>query len=599
MITQTDLIRSLEQRWERLKHEIVDAPASRWHGLPDPAVGRPQELIYMAVCLYGHAESRWRASPDMLHTLEAAAEGLLRCQYPSGCISLDNCNIDSPPDTAFAVHLTALAYKWIQQSGDDRLTYAGRRLELFLRRAAEGLLTGGFHTPNHRWVLCGALALLDELLGDERLKARALCWLGEGFDLTTDGEWSERSNAGYNAICDLMLYHTGCRWGHEPSLDAIRSNLTMMSRMLHPGNTIATEYSTRQDRYRLLRLNGMYNTVYRLMASLDNNEMFRGMVAVASETVYEEDPLLLYWMLEPERLALTPPAAPISNRYTILLHENRHVPLPTPADHPGIQRPEPFGAGVLRHRSGKLSVTLMAGQQEFLYVQYGEARMTAAKLALGWFGIGSVAFSAIRQTGESDYELIVELEGGYGDVLSPERTGQSDQSGRNGQSGQDDQDRQDCQDCQDCQDRQSGSAGFVPYSARSMASSLRLPILIRLSITERELALTIEAEAVPHLFAQLLFAFDRRGELSGEGLSEVDGQWAQLREGRAVYTSGADWIAVSPGACEHRFETMRNDKRVEDAITVAIHCMTPLNRTFTITWGEAESRQGTDRAEQR
>lgn len=575
MITQTDLIRSLEQRWERMKHEIVDAPASRWHGLPDPAVGRPQELIYMAVCLYGHAESRWRASPDMLHTLEAAADGLLRCQYPSGCISLDNCNIDSPPDTAFAVHLIALAYKWMLQSGDDRLTYAGMRLKLFLRRAAEGLLTGGFHTPNHRWVLCGALALLDELFGDKRLKARALCWLEEGFDLTGDGEWSERSNAGYNAICDLMLYHVGFRWDHQPSLEAIRSNLMMMSRMLHPGNMVATEYSTRQDRNRLVRLNGWYNTIYRLMASLDGNETFCAMAAAASETVYEEDPLLLYWMLEPERIALIPPAVTLSDRYTVLLHENRHVPLPTPAEHPGIQQPAPFGAGVLRHRSGKLSVTLMAGQQEFLYVQYGNARLTAAKLALGWFGIGSVAFSAIRQTGESEYELIVEPEGGYGDVLSPPQRGQWVQNG------------------------QSGSAGFVPYSGRSMASSLRLPISIRLSISERELALTIKAEAVPHLFAQLLFAFDRRGELTGEGLREVDGQWAQLREGRAVYTSGPDWIAVSPGACEHRFETMRNDKRVEDAITVAIHCTTPLNRTFTITWGEAENRQGTEQAEER
>ena len=47
-----------------------------------------------------------------------------------------------------------------------------KKLFLVLRRMGDGMVEEGFHTPNHRWVISAALALLNTLMPDERYVAR-------------------------------------------------------------------------------------------------------------------------------------------------------------------------------------------------------------------------------------------------------------------------------------------------------------------------------------------------------------------------------------------------------------------------------------------
>ncbi|TNJ67764.1 hypothetical protein FE784_03165 [Paenibacillus hemerocallicola] len=558
MLTQKDLVRDLENRWDTLKAFVIGDPESHWYGTLDPATGKQQDIINLAACLYCHSESRWYKKPAMLEVLEKAINYLLRSQLPSGCISLENCNIDSPPDTAFTVHVVSLVYKLVRHVKFQELVPAERQIELFLRRSIDGLLHGGFHTPNHRWVLCGALALLYELFDDKRLKDRAFQFLNEGFDITPDGEWTERSNGTYNPICDLLLYHAGTAFGHEQAFAAIRSNLNMMRYLLHPDNSVATEYSSRGDRDQVVYLNGMYNAIYRLMANRDKNETFHRMAAIASETVSSVDPiLLLYWMLYPADMELNESVGPLADKYTVLLHDNHSVDVPMSINNTGRQEPDLHGASILRHRRGKLSVTLMAGQQHFMYIQYGKTRMVAAKLALGWFGIGSVSFPAIRRTGENEYELHVEPIGSYGGILTEEQLLAN-----------------------------AGNLSHVPYQLREKTNVLVLPIRMKITIAESAIRLEVSTDAIPHLFAQMLFAFDSKGEIEGSGLRQATPQFYHLTEGEATYRCGPDRLVVSPGMNEHRFETMRNDKQIEGAIALGINCVTPLNKTFQISWGE-------------
>ena len=54
------------------------------------------------------------------------------------------------------------------------------KLKLFLERTIPAMLTGGCHTPNHRWVITAALSLLYEIFPLPELIARAEEWLAEG-----------------------------------------------------------------------------------------------------------------------------------------------------------------------------------------------------------------------------------------------------------------------------------------------------------------------------------------------------------------------------------------------------------------------------------
>ena len=53
------------------------------------------------------------------------------------------------------------------------------------------MMAGGFHTPNHRWVLVAAQAQM--LYPELRVLPAVEAYLGEGIDINADGEYMERS----------------------------------------------------------------------------------------------------------------------------------------------------------------------------------------------------------------------------------------------------------------------------------------------------------------------------------------------------------------------------------------------------------------------
>lgn len=550
------LLNLQEIYWRQLESRIVTDPASFWHGSLDPAEGNVTHVLSMAIPLYCHKKSSYYRSPELLMNIEAAVSQLQRQQLESGCVSLVNCNIDSPPDTGFTVHLVSLCCRLLEDSGITEAKRAAGALRLFLEGTQECLLTGGIHTPNHRWVICGALAMLYRMFGNEALRDRAVQYLNEGFDLTEYGEWTERSNAIYNSVCDLMLFHVGREFGHDASLQAVRRNLDMMPYLLHPDHTIVTEYSIRQDRAEISRMNGRYYTIYRLMAAMDRNPLYAAMADLAAQGDESPECELLYMMLYPELMLADVHTAGIPEQYTKLFDAGKQIAVPKSAQDPADVTIHSHGAAVLRHRDGPLSVTVMAGHKEFLYLQYGEARMTGIRLAVGWFGIGSVSFPSIRRTGDSSYRLEIVYEGSYRGPLSSEKAVPYH-----------------------------GSYVDMPNYLREKTHVTLLPVTVDLTIGREALRIDYAFGGKASLFVQAIASFDWKGHLEGDGLEEKQSHIYKLTSGAATYRSGKDWIRLHPGTSEHNFVTTRGDAMVPDRLNLMITSMSPLQRTIWIEYG--------------
>lgn len=66
------------------------------------------------------------------------------------------------------------------------------------------MVTGGVHTPNHRWVICSALSQINALFPDIKYVNRIDEWLSEGIYINEDGHFPERSS-NYSAVVDRTL----------------------------------------------------------------------------------------------------------------------------------------------------------------------------------------------------------------------------------------------------------------------------------------------------------------------------------------------------------------------------------------------------------
>jgi hypothetical protein len=512
-------------------------------------------ILHHSIPLVCHPDSHYFRNQTVIRMLEEAVLEFLGTQHASGCVSLVNCNIDSPPDTAFTTHIVTQLYEIAVRSGLDEVSKVRDGLRTFLERAKPCLLTGGIHTPNHRWVMAGALANMYAIFKEESFRERAMQFLDEGFDMTPYGEWTERSNAIYNGACAVHLYDVGVHFGYEPAFEAIRKNMTMMQYMLHPDDSLVTEYSGRQDAGQTMMMNDWYYVVLHLMAVHDRSPVFASMAAITDRTAPKGAGALMAWMLQPERMSIPPEIAgePLGDRYTVLFGEENEVAVPKTIPYRGPIPGHPHGASVLRYRQGKLSVTAMAGQQTLLSIQYGSAKMLGLRLGAGWFGVASVIFPQIRQTGERTYRMELELEGCYFNPLPKE-----------------------------LHESAKGMYVKMPNHLREKTHVQYLPLAVEFELQDDGVDVRVVSERIPNIYLQMIAVFDPVGSLSGDGLREEASYLRQLRSGEAVYERSGDCIRITEGAFEHPDAVMRNDKMNRDALNVTVNWRTPADRTLRL-----------------
>jgi hypothetical protein len=251
--------------------------------LKDPPAGRPRTLrasrggnVAALVAAYCSPESSYYKSESLIPGMERAAQAFVDAQHSDG--TLDAGNLSSPPDTAFVVEATAGALAVARRMGDPRLARTQDTLSKFLLGVGEALATGGIHTPNHRWVVCSALARINALFPAARYVNRIDDWLGEGIYQDADGLFPERS-PNYARV-EVNAFLTMARLLHRPALlDPVRRHLMANLYLMQPDGEIETVNSRRQDQARPVHVANFY-LQYRYMAIRENNPTFAAVAAL-------------------------------------------------------------------------------------------------------------------------------------------------------------------------------------------------------------------------------------------------------------------------------------------------------------------------------
>lgn len=210
-------------------------------------------LCTTAVSAYFNPKSRYYQNALICDRVSIAMDFISRFQRDDGSFDLANCNFKSTPDTAFIMKRMSYTYKIIKKydvHGSFQLIK--EKVCGIIFSAANALISGGFHTPNHRWAIAAALAACSNIIQDDSVKQRCLNRIHEYFvepvDSMDDGEYSERSSGNYNAVVNaamIMLYE---ELSNPEFLEYVDKNLKFMLMMIDADGTIFTENSLRQDR---------------------------------------------------------------------------------------------------------------------------------------------------------------------------------------------------------------------------------------------------------------------------------------------------------------------------------------------------------------
>lgn len=565
---------------EAMEHQVLDKDSRFYGGVTDPANGiawpshggTPKDMAVWA-CSLVNGDSRFYHDEALLHRLELAAEFMLRSQHGDGSISPPWTNLHSPPDTAFVVGGLAQVYELLNAHADAyrQIRKAAADIRRFLERTVPVLLTGGCHTPNHRWVLCSALGFMHRLTGRTELKERAEQWLAEGIDCTEDGEWTERSNGIYNPVSDIVLYFAAERLERSELLEPVRRNLRMMAYLIHSDGDVVTDYSGRQDFGSPFNLSG-YFLVAKLLARRDKDPLFEALAELAGRSLKHPGWLpnnaLLGLLCDPELRESAVQPGPLPESYRVVINggfpRERYLSGMEAAGHHGRiyhgkLHPD-FGAPIARHRRGATSATVMTEANSFFALRHGSARLLAVQVASS-FGPGFVKPQRMEEL-KQGYRLdATEKKGYYGPVAK-----------------------------EHLPETACGPVSpwyLLPHHLREITHEQRHRVEIEVMETGQGWSIRVRCDRQEPILTQISFLFGREGEWSGGELEQAANGIFYWKRGTVRLTSGKDWIELDGGANEHRAKGLNNTSYPADCRTLIVNVLTPYDRTFELRLSRA------------
>lgn len=488
----------------------------------DPAALQHRELMARALTLVGAWVRNERTGgpgclpDDDLTTAHGWVRHLAARQSPGGTF-VGGDNVLSPPDSAFTVNdvCDALELLTPYRASVPAAAALADDLDRIVHRATPALVTGGVHTPNHRWEISAALARIHRLHPSPVLVERIEEWLAEGADIDADGLWSERSPNYAAAVSCPSFLVLAAVLDRPELLDPVRRSLDATIALLLPDDTVETVQSRRQDQSQAFGI-GAFAPVLWHVAVLDDRA---DLAAVAARAA-----LAATW--RPGAVAARAMTDPLLDR-------------PLPVGAPLAPAVHAFADARLVHvREADRSVVLFAGSDvpsqghvrsglanspTFLRVFAGSVVLSDVRLSREFFGLGPFRPTSLESLGEGRYCLSETVSAGYHQPL-PARARRTDGAYTLGDEG-----------------RFSASMSFGSRAADTV--SLTTTVEVSITAEAVELDVTTEGADVPW---SLQLTFRDGGTFTGVRTDTVTGETV-LAEGTGTHRVGDDVLSFGPG----------------------------------------------------
>jgi len=509
---------------------------------------------------YCAQDSRYYHNRDVIGPMMEITRALKDRQNPDG--TFDFGNVQSPPDSGFMVEQFFRAQALLIKDNTGETTELRDLLKEVMLKTAEALVTGGVHTPNHRWAICAALAGTNSIYPDSKYVDRINDWLGEGIGQDADGQHPERSPNYDAAVNNPSLLDVAIYLDRPELLEPVRNNLEMTAYLLEPNGEVDTIASRRQDAGRVFMIHRYY-LPYRYLAIRDNNPKFAAMASMI-ESRYMSD------------LG--------THLADFLLHDELTKELPSPGSLPENYTRHLSNSHLVRIRRGDLTAAIFGGTDwhlghkvwsglshnpTFFKLRKGDAILESVRMSPAFFRTGYFRSDGLTVLGDG-YQLLEERQIPYHQPLP--------QGFR----------------------REDGLYALSPdgrfFSKMDFENRPKDYINLRSEVKLRELnssgafELEFSVDQTPNVAVTIELCFRKGGELSGVIPRENDSDGYFLKEGSGTYRFGNDIIEFGPGNLEHRRPPEANEQYAvhngdieTEGYRVLITFITPFQHTLTIT----------------
>ena len=536
-----EIIRANDAQIPALLARQERTPGHRWvggltnsHGLA--TVADTNGFVAALACAACAPGSRYYNDAALAAPMLAAIAYILSAQHADGTVDYYATNFHSTPDLAFILEGSCPAYQLLRGNTSPAFAPVAAELAKFIKRGGEALIVGGVHTPNHRWVVCAALAWVNSLFPDARYVARADQWLAETIDLDPDGQYTEKSTTVYSPIVNQALINVARLLNRPALLEPVRRNLEMTLYYVHPDGEVVTEASRRQDRHTRGSM-ARYYLSYRTLALHDGNGRFAAMARQIERNARTQIGDLAAFLTEPALLRDLPADAPLPTNYA------KHFSY----------------SNLARIRRGARSGTILANNTTIFSFRHGAAALEAVRFASAFFGKGQ--FNAdLLEVRDGRYVLRQKLEGPYFQPLTAAQIATGDHTKM----------------------APNGTLANDSRAARARSEVQVQESVVTVTEAGGKFSLEISVGGTDHVPVSIELAFRAGGKLTGvEPIAGATDAFL-LKSGTGRYTLGADVIEFGPGRVEHNYTQVRGALPKWDGLSVYVTGLTPFKTTLTI-----------------